>query len=102
MCHLDDKCPQDTPAGKLPSFKAMSEFALKDENVRAVFAEDRAAQALAEFTDEDWQKQLELDRSGNVKDTMSNICTILRFDPQLKTIVFNQFKSMLDVVGDLP
>lgn len=99
---LDDKCPQDTPAGKLPSFKAMSEFALKDENVRAVFAEDRAAQASAEFTDEDWQKQLELDRSGNVKDTMSNICTILRFDPQLKTIVFNQFKSMLDVVGDLP
>ena len=88
---LDDKCAPDTPAGKLPSFKAMSEF-----------AEDRASQASAEFTDEDWQKQLELDRSGNVKDTMSNICTILRFDPQLKTIVFNQFKSMLDVVGDLP
>ena len=100
--NLDDKCPQDTPAGKLPSFKAMSEFALKDENVRAVFAEDRVAQASAEFNDEDWQKQLELDRSGNVKDTMSNICTILRFDPQLKTIVFNQFKSMLDVVGYLP
>ena len=88
---LDDKCAPDTPAGKLPSVKAMSEF-----------AEDRASQASAEFTDEDWQKQLELDRSGNVKDTMSNICTILRFDPQLKTIVFNQFKSMLDVVGDLP
>lgn len=99
---LDDKCPQDTPAGKLPSFKAMSELALKDDKVKAVFAEDRAAQASAEFDDEDWQKQLELDRSGNVKDTMSNICTILRFDPQLKTIVFNQFKSMLDVVGDLP
>lgn len=99
---LDEKCPLDTPPGKLPSFTAMSNFALKDERVKAVFAEERQAQATAEFADEDWQNRLELDKAGNVKDTLSNICTILRFDDNLKSIVFNQFKSMLDVIGSLP
>lgn len=99
---LDENSPLDTPASKLPSFKAMTDFALADEKVKTVFAEERQAQASSEFADEDWQAKLELDRSGRVKDTMTNICTILRYDPQLQTIVFNQFKSMLDVIGELP
>ena len=99
---LDENCAPDTPVGKLPSFKAMSEFALGDEKVKAVFAEERQNQANAEFSDEDWQNALELDKTGRVKDTLSNISTILRYDPNLQNIVFNQFKSMLDVIGPLP
>ena len=99
---LDDKAAPDTPIGKLPSYTAMTEFALTDDRVKAVFAEDRMAQAADEFDDEDWQTKLELDRTGNVKDTLTNICTILRHDPNLQSIVFNQFKSMLDVTGKLP
>lgn len=99
---LDENSPLDTAVSKLPSFKAMSDFAIKDGKVKAVFAEERKAQAEAEFEDEDWQNSLELDKAGNVKDTLSNISTILRCDSQLKSIVFNQFKSMLDVVGPLP
>jgi predicted P-loop ATPase len=99
---LDESCPLDTPISKMPSFKAMTDFALKDDKVKAVFAEERAAQATAEFEDEDWQNHLELDRAGNVKDTMTNICAILRYDQNLRPIVFNQFKNMLDVVGELP
>jgi len=99
---LDDKCSLDTPITKLPSYKAMSEFALTDAKVKAVFAEDRQAQAQQEFTDVDWQNALELDKAGKVKDTLTNISTILRHDENLKNIVFNQFKSMLDVIGKLP
>jgi len=99
---LDDKVPLDTPIGKIPSFKAMSDFAIADERVKAVYAEERRAAAEAEFDDEDWQTRLELDKSGNVKDSMSNICTILRFDKNLQGIVYNQFKGMLDVIADLP
>ena len=99
---LDDKVAPDTPVSKLPSYIAMVDFAMKDEKVKAVFAEDRMAQANAEFVNEDWQAALELDRYGCIKDTMNNICNILRHDPNLKSIVFNQFKSMLDVIGPLP
>ena len=52
---LDDKFPEDTPSGKLPSFKAMTELAIEDERVKARFAEERKAQAESEFSDEDWQ-----------------------------------------------
>lgn len=99
---LDENCAVDTPPGKLPSFKEMSRFALEDDRVKAVFAEDRMAQTSADFDDQDWQNRLELDKAGNVKDTMSNICLILRYDTGLQGIVYNQFKNMLDVTGSLP
>lgn len=99
---LDENCAVDTPPGKLPSFKEMSRFALEDDRVKTVFAEDRMAQASADFDDQDWQNRLELDKAGNVKDTMSNICLILRYDTGLQGIVYNQFKNMLDVTGSLP
>ncbi len=99
---LDDKCDKNTPPSKLPSYRAMRDFALKDEAVRAVFAEERMAQASEDFASDDWQTALELDKAGNIKDTMTNICTIIRSDENLKCIVFNQFKNMIDVVGTLP
>jgi len=85
------------------SFKAMSDFAVKDEQVKAKLALERQTQATADFADEDnWQSQLELDKTGSVKDTLTNISTIMRFDPNLQPIVFNQFKNMIDVIGELP
>ncbi len=99
---LDEKCPADTPPAKLPSFKAMCDFAVKDDKVKSIFAEDRLAQAAVEFADEDWQKKLDIDKNGCVRDTLNNICTILRYDPALSGIVYNQFKNMLDVIGTLP
>lgn len=99
---LDDKAAPDTPPGKLPSFSAMCDLALKDERVRAIFAEERMAQASTEFSDTDWQNRLDIDRAGNIRDSLSNISTILRCDPALRPIVFNQFKGMIDVVGRLP
>ena len=96
---LDDKCPQETPVGKLPSFTAMSDFALKDERVRAVFAEDRKAQAAVEFSDEDWQNGLELEKNGRVKDTLDNIVLILDNDPKLAVIGYNELKSTIDFLA---
>ncbi len=57
----------------MPSFKAMSEFVIKDELVKAEFVKERQAQAKEEFSDEDWQTSLELDRQGKIKDTLDNL-----------------------------
>lgn len=99
---LDENTAPQTPPTKLPSYKAMNELAIQDDKVKAVFAEERIQQASDEFSEGEWQSKLELDKMGRIKDTMTNICTILRYDPNLKSIVFNQFKNMLDVVGLLP
>lgn len=99
---LDDKCAPDTAPGKLPSFQAMSDFALKDEKVKAVFAEERKAQANEEFSDEDWQKALELDKAGKVKNTLQNLTVILMNDSLLKPLVFNQLLDGMEIKGDVP
>ena len=99
---LYDITEVNTPVGKLPSFKAMTSFALKDERVKAVFAEERAAQAAAEFNDENWQARLELDKAGNIKNTLRNLTTILENDPNLKPLVFNQLLDGMEIKGDVP
>lgn len=99
---LDDSFPDDTPITKLPSYKAMSDFALQDEKVKTLLAAERKAQAEADFTEDNWEAQLEIDKTGSIKDTMTNICIILRNDKNLQGIVYNQFKNMLDVTEPAP
>lgn len=100
----DDKAEEGTDAGKLPSFKAMSDFAVSDEQVKRTLAKEREKAASEEFDTDtgEWQTMLDLDRQGKVKDTLSNIATIIRFDENLQPIVFNQLKNALDVIGELP
>ena len=99
---LDENSPLDTPVGKLPSFKAMTDFALADEKVKTVFAEERQAQASSEFADEDWQTRLELDKAGNIKNTLRNLTLILENDPMLKPLVFNQLLDGMEIKGEVP
>ena len=99
---LDENVGLDTPPGKLPSFKAMSDLALADDRVKAVFAVERIAQASAEFSDEDWQNGLELDKSGHVKNTLHNLTLILENDPNLKGVVFNQLLDGMEIKGEVP
>lgn len=100
---LDAKANEDTDPAKLPSFIAMQEFAAQDEGVKHTLGQERTLLAQAEFTEgEDWQAQLELDKKGQVKDSLTNIATIIRCDPLLQNIVYNEFKGTLDVIGPLP
>lgn len=102
---------------QLPSVKAMLEFCTTDEKVRKQLAKEREEEMKEEFQkDEDdvdteeteseedlsWQLQLELNKNGTVKDTPTNILTIMRYDPRLKGIAYNQMKSLMDVNGSLP
>lgn len=104
--NLDEKSDENTEHTKLPSYKAMQEFAVKDEEVKVQLAKEREKLAEAEFQDgeeeKNWQSVLEIDKQGKVKDTLTNIVTILRYDKNLKGIVYNEFKNMIDVISDLP
>jgi putative DNA primase/helicase len=85
------------------SFQAMCDFAVNDERVKRQFAEERRAAAMEDFeTADDWESLLQLDKKGQIKNTLTNIAIILRHDPNLQSIVFNQFKNMIDVIGQLP
>ncbi len=103
---LDDKVLENTSPGNLPSFRTMMEFAVKDDRVKRLLAQERAAQAAEEFTDDesdpDWQTKLELDKKGEVKNTLRNLILILENDDKLKSIVFNQLSDGMEIKGEIP
>ena len=100
--HLDNRAREDEDIARLPSFKAMQQFAVEDDQVKAVLAQERMEETQKEFTDENWQKALEHDRSGSVKDTLDNIVHILRYDPRLQGLAFDLHRDGIVARSHLP
>lgn len=100
------------------SISAMRHYASEDEATKRQLGEERARQVAEEFGDldaeaqptavvqptaadhPDWQKNLELDKQGRVKDTLGNLASILRNDPKLKDISYNIHRSGIDIRKD--
>ena len=97
---LDDKAKPDTPPSKMPSFKAMVDFAIKDDKVKLQLAKEREAQANAEFDDKNdvnWQTKLELDKNGGISESLTNFVIILRHDPRLQEISYNEHSCGISI-----
>ncbi|MBM7707883.1 virulence-associated E family protein [Enterococcus lemanii] len=100
--HLDDRATESTPPSKLPSFINMCEFAIQDDEVKAQFTKERMEQASIDFTEDNWQTALELDKQGKIKDTLDNIVLIIRNDSELESIAFNKHRDGIDARDGLP
>lgn len=113
----DDDTPPDTAPSKLPSFNAMSDFAVKDEKVRKTFGEEKLREAIADFDldispedkteealviDTDWLGLLEMSKN-QYKSTTNNVAIILEHDPILKgKMKFNAFAERSVITGAMP
>ncbi|MDE8290139.1 virulence-associated E family protein [Erysipelothrix rhusiopathiae] len=100
--HFDDRATESTPPSKLPSFINMCEFAIQDDEVKAQFTKERMEQATIDFTEDNWQTALELDKQGKIKDTLDNIVLIIRNDSELESIAFNKHRDGIDARDGLP
>ena len=100
--HLDDRATESTPPSKLPSFINMCEFVIQDNEVKAQFTKERMEQATIDFTEDNWQTALELDKQGKIKDTLDNIVLIIRNDSELESIAFNKHRDGIDARDGLP
>lgn len=109
---LDERCKDDTPINKRPSFVAMGDLARTDGDVNLDLVKQQTTKAQGAFADElaidagaadEWLKTLETDRRGKIQATASNIMIIFRNDPGLKgKLRLNAFSSQYRVFGDLP
>jgi predicted P-loop ATPase len=100
---LDSKVDEDTSPSKLPSYKAMQELCIADENVKKHLAQERIEQANTEFTiaDDNWYEKLSINKSGQIKDDLQNLVVIMQNDENLKGIAYNQHRDGIDVKGKL-
>lgn len=110
--HLDEGVPEDTPSIKLPSYKAMINFARNDNQVKLTLGKERLLQAKVDFKVEEelngdeanqWMQHLEVDKLGQYKPTIENISLILENDENLKgKIALNEFSHRTMIKGNLP
>lgn len=94
---LDDKA----------SFKAMCDFAMQQDDVKVLAANEKLAQAGAEFTEiaegEDWRTKLHYQaRTGLLENSVYNLNLILNNDPDFKNFAFNEMANRIQVTGELP
>ena len=93
---LDDKA----------SFTAMCGFAMQQDSVKLLAAQERLGDAGTDFSEteeNDWQKRLQYEsRSTVLKNNLHNITLILQNDPKLKNIVFNQQLDGMEIKGEVP
>lgn len=104
---LDDDAAPGTPANRLPSYKAMSDFAINDKTTAALLLKERRAKvdgAFAPVEDEtDWEQRLTRNKQGLPHNTINNILLILENDPQLRgKFALNAFAGRGEVLGALP
>lgn len=102
---LDSKIGEDISTGKLPSFVAMQEMCASDDKVKKLLVKERMEKAATEFIieeDEDWQTKLEVSKKGEVVNNLKNLIIILQYDPNLKSIAFNQLSDGMEIKGDVP
>jgi predicted P-loop ATPase len=101
---LDTDVPEGTLPSKRPSYKAMTEFCTKDEVVKGQVVKERIGQVAEDFnvTDDKWQEKLDVNKNGQVVNSLKNLILILQNDELLKHIVFNQFSDGMEIIGEVP
>ena len=109
---LDEDVNPDTAVNNRPSYKAMADFATKDERTKAQVVTDRMAEADADFealpgedTDvpTDWKHKLKVTEKGAVAQTIENVVLVLTHDPKLSgRLGFNDMEHNICLLDDLP
>lgn len=111
--HLDSDADAGTAVDRLPSYRAMIDFAKKDERVREEILKAKAREAEEDFkvpvpmaakagTVKSLTARLKFRSDGTVDNCLTNFLTILRMDEKLRPISYNLLTDSVDVRGSLP
>lgn len=106
---LDYEARPGTPTNRLPSYTAMCEFAVTDEQVALLLNQERYEKATQEFAtspneNANWMSKLAISSTtGLPVKTTDNVLIILENDPLLKgKIAYDEFANRGLVLGALP
>ncbi|MCB2312107.1 virulence-associated E family protein [Clostridium tagluense] len=100
---LDDETREGTPMNKMPSFKAMQELAMKDSCVKSQIALEHINEASEDFSSVDnWAEQLEINAKGGFKETLTNLVLIIKHDPALVGIAYNEHSERIETLSEVP
>lgn len=96
MDKIDDQYYEDSDILEL-----INDEKNKDDGINNIVKEQDMP-VLSSENDDDWRKQLKCDKKGVAENTLKNLIIILENDPNLKSIVFNQFSDSIEINGFVP
>ena len=110
---LDSDSDTTVSVDRLPSYRAMIDFAKKDGRVREEILKSKAREAEEDFrvpvpkaakanTVKNLTARLKFKSDGTVDNCLTNFLTILRMDEKLYPIAYNLLTDSVDVRGSLP
>jgi putative DNA primase/helicase len=108
---LDGKRVEDKEMKKLPSYKAMLEFAKEDAQVKLTLGKEKLKAAEEDFgkaeedslSDISWFTRLKANGKGEYENIINNVVLILQNDPKLKNSVgYNEFSNRMVILKSLP
>lgn len=109
--HLDEDAAPDASGKKLPSFHAMTEFAANDPDTKRRILEENRQRAVDDFStpteedaaaDSNWQADLDMSDKGVLVPNARNALLILRHDPKLQGIRYNELSGAVEAPMSLP
>lgn len=83
----------------------MCEFAMQQDEVKVLAANERLAEADADFTvtDDDWVKRLRYQpKSSLLENSVYNLNLILNNDTDFRNFAFNEMANRIQITGSLP
>lgn len=89
------------------SFREMCEFAMQQDEVKVLAANERLAEAEADFAeaadDDNWKTKLKYQpKTGMLENTVYNLNLILAHDPDFRHFAFNEMANRIQITGELP
>lgn len=109
---LDAGAKKQTTAGNMPSFKEMSRLVQNDEECKKQMGRETFAQAMDDFgedfdeeeTDDNWLRDLEYNKKGELVMSSPNVQIILEHDPKLKDNIggYDEFNAKSVKFGPMP
>lgn len=106
---MDEDAKENTPVNRLPSYLKMIDFAREDENVKTTIIREKRKEVDEDFEFEDkddeenWEKNLEVNKKGVVEDTIENALVILKNDSRVKEkLMYDEFSNRAFVNGKAP
>ena len=106
---LDKDVLDESTSSKMPSYKAMMDFASGCDKVKILLLSEKQAQAGEEFaatddgSDDDWKAKLQYQsRSTVLQNSVWNEMLILNNDPDCQGFAYNEMANRIQVIGDVP
>lgn len=102
---LDKDADSDTRVSRLPSYKAMMEFAIEDDKVKLFLSREKMKEAGEDFAEgsDEWKTKLKfMPKSTTVQNSVENELLILNNDPDFASFAYNEMANRIEVTGPLP